>query len=254
MEEHYIASMILHHLAGGLIALASASLASHFGIRAAERLPGESFLPQCLFCQRPLEWFEAFPLFGWLLRKNFKDLPCPCGKRTGMWLQPLTEVIGMFLGVMAINFAGWDTAAIPLCLGLGLLPAIASIDVAYGIIPDALNALLAIFGVSWLFLVSDDIFMGFIGSALLLLLGITLALGYSRLRGKEMLGLGDVKFFAAAGIWLPLELIPWFLALAGIIGVITGLLWRTLEYGSKEFPFAPALCVSLATCIFYVLF
>lgn len=246
--------MVFEHLVGGALAMTSACLASYFGMRAAERLPGESFLPQCLYCQRPLGWHEAFPFFGWMLRKNAKDLPCPCGRRTGMWLHPLTEVIGLFLGVMAINLTGLDFSTVPLCLGLGLLPAIASIDTAYGIIPDALNGLLAFFGFLWLIAVSDDLFMNLIGSAGLLLFGLTLAIVYSKLRGKEMLGLGDVKFFAAAGLWLPIELIPWFLAVAGFLGIITGLMWHTMGDGGKEFPFAPALCISLALCTFYALF
>ena len=83
-----------------------------------------------------------------------------------------------------------------------------------------------------------DIYIALMVSASLLALGLFCAVVYSRWRGKEMLGLGDVKFFAAAGLWLDPQMVPWFLALAGIIGAITGLAWQRLG-GGKESPFAP---------------
>jgi prepilin signal peptidase PulO-like enzyme (type II secretory pathway) len=48
-------------------------------------------------------------------------------------------------------------------------------------------------------------------------------------------------------------LVPWFLMASGVLGVIVGFLWR-MASGEKEFPFAPALCLSLAGCIFYQLY
>jgi leader peptidase (prepilin peptidase)/N-methyltransferase len=84
----------------------------------------------------------------------------------------------------------------------------------------------------------------------MLAVGLFCALVYSRWRGMEMLGLGDVKFLAAAGLWLQFNTAPWFLALAGCIGVAFGLLQRRFG-GGKEFPFAPSLCIALAVCVLY---
>jgi leader peptidase (prepilin peptidase)/N-methyltransferase len=95
--------------------------------------------------------------------------------------------------------------------------------------------------------------MGLIETAGLSRTGLLLAIGYSKWRGREMLGLGDVKFFAAAGLWLPVMLIPYFLFAAGLIGAVMGLLWKKFV-GEKEFPFAPALCFALACCIYYQLY
>ncbi|MDD3287831.1 MAG: A24 family peptidase [Alphaproteobacteria bacterium] len=253
MDYENILYLILEYLAGGALGLASAGLACHFGTRSAERLPGESMMPQCLFCMRPLEWHEAFPFFGWLLRKNARALPCPCGDRKGLWLLPLTEFIGFLMGMTVVALTGWDVSIIPLCLGIGLLPAIASIDLAFGIIPDTLNGMLAALGLIWIMTGDGDLFMALINSAGLLLFGILLAVGYSKLRGRDMLGMGDVKFFAAAGLWLPIELIPWFFVTAGVSGAAIGVIWQ-LKGGDKEFPFAPALCLSLAACVFYALY
>lgn len=253
MEENGFFAVVFDLLKGGALGLLAASLAAHFGYRSADRLPGESRIPHCFFCLRPLQVHEYFPLFGWLFRSNAKALPCPCGKKKGLWPQPLVEVIGFVLGLIAVAITGWSTIMIPVCLALGLLPAMAMIDLAFGIIPDELNVLLALFGLAALIIGEGDVFMGLVGSAGLLGLGLLLAIGYSKLRGKEMLGLGDVKFFAAAGLWLPVMVIPWFLVISGFLGVVLGLIWKYFV-GEKEFPFAPALCVALAGCLYYQLY
>ena len=68
-----------------------------------------------------------------------------------------------------------------------------------------------------------------------------------------MLGLGDVKFLAAAGFWLQPQNSPYFLIASGLFGALIGALWKR-SGGGKEFPFAPALCLSLALIILYQLF
>ncbi len=253
MIQNELLGALLDLLSGGALGLVASSLAAHFGYRSADRLPGESRVPQCVFCLRPLQIHEYFPLFGWLLRMNALALPCPCGKRRGLWQQPAVELTGFVLGLIAVALTGWSPLLIPVCLGLGLLPAIALIDLAFGLIPDELNLALGLLGLLSLFLGEGDVFMGLIGSAGLLGLGLLLAIGYSKWRGREMLGLGDVKFFAAAGLWLPVMLIPWFLFAAGLIGAAMGLLWKKIV-GAKEFPFAPALCAALAGCVYYQLY
>jgi leader peptidase (prepilin peptidase) / N-methyltransferase len=252
MSANELIIKIIQCLLGGLLGLASAGLAGHFGYRSADRLPGESLKPHCVFCLRPFQWFEIVPLFGWLLRPAFPSLPCPCGKQKGLWPQPLAEVTGFLLGVVAVALAGWSWAIVPLCLGLGLLPAIALVDLFFGLIPDGLNIILGFFGLLWLIGSGGDVFLGIITATGLLAFSLFLAIVYSKWRGREVLGLGDVKFFTAAGLWLPLVLVPWFLATAGLIGSVFGLVWKRLG-GGKEFPFAPALCVALAGCVFYSL-
>ena len=147
---HPIFILILHLLAGGGIGLATASFAHHFGTRSADRLPGESRWPACPWCLRSLRWQDIFPLFGWVLRPETLSLPCPCGQRKNLWAQPIAELFGLALGMIGTALAGWSPAVLPLCLGLGILPAMALIDLQFGIIPDGLNILMALFGVWWL--------------------------------------------------------------------------------------------------------
>jgi leader peptidase (prepilin peptidase) / N-methyltransferase len=207
-------------------------------------------MPHCVYCLRAFEWHEYFPLFGWALRQPMLALPCACGERTGLWPQPVMELLGGAMGPAAIILSGWTLASLPLIVGLGLLPAIALVDMHFGVIPDELNILVALTGYFWIWSSHGDFNMALAVAAGLLAIGLLLAFVYSRIRGREMLGLGDVKFFAAAGFWLPPELAPWFLALAGATGVVFGVFWQRAG-GGKELPFAPSLCVALAACVFY---
>lgn len=248
-HSHHLIAHILQLLAGGGLGLFAAGLAHQFGTRSADRMPGESRWPHCFYCLHPLTWQESFPLIGWLLRPDNLAFPCPCGKRVDQWTQPLVEVIGFVLGIIGMYLVDWSVPAAPFCFGIGLMVAIAFVDLQFGIIPDGLNTLLAITGAWWVWKSGQDIFMALAVSGGLLAVGLFCALVYSRWRGREMLGLGDVKFFAAAGLWLPFETAPWFLALAGVLGVVLGFFWRRAG-GGKEFPFAPALCASLIICLY----
>jgi leader peptidase (prepilin peptidase)/N-methyltransferase len=251
-QSHHLVAHIFQLLAGGGLALFAAALAHQFGARSADRMPGESRWPHCFYCLKPLSWQESFPLFGWLLRPETLAFACPCGQRRGLWPQPVAEMTGFLLGVFGMYLVDWSAPAAPLCLGLGLITAMAFVDLQFGVIPDGLNLLLALDGIWWVGKSGGDFDMALIVAGGLLAVGLFCALIYSRWRGREMLGLGDVKFLAAAGLWLSFESAPWFLALAGVVGAVIGLLWRH-GGGGKEFPFAPALCFSLVVCTLYPL-
>ena len=86
---------------------------------------------------------------------------------------------------------------------------IARDDWAFRIVPDRFLLLLVATGAAYALLSSDegtiDILSGLAYRAAIPgLLGLAAAALYRVLRGRDGLGLGDVKLMAAAGIWLPL--------------------------------------------------
>jgi prepilin signal peptidase PulO-like enzyme (type II secretory pathway) len=251
-HNHHMIANVLHLLAGGGLGLVAAGLALAFGWRSADRLPGESRLPHCVYCYRPFTWQDVFPLIGWLLRPDTLSFHCPCGLRKGQWQQPVCEIAGFALGLAGMYLQDWSWAALPLCIGLGMLPAIAIIDLHFGIIPDGHNILLGLFGFLYVLIGDGDFYMGLTVAAVLLGVGLFFALVYSKWRGREMLGLGDVKYFAASGFWLHAHTVPWFMALGGVVGLVFNFAWQK-SGGGKQFPFAPALCVALAGCVLYQL-
>jgi leader peptidase (prepilin peptidase)/N-methyltransferase len=116
-------------------------------------------------------------------------------------------------------------------LSFGLLcvlsAVLAWIDIRHGIIPDWLNLAIAGVGLLKISLIGDA-YAGIaalgegavIGGAFWLLRRL-----YFALRGVQGLGLGDVKFLAAAGIWVGVAGIPMVLLVAtltalGCVGVM----------------------------------
>jgi len=88
------------------------------------------------------------------------------------------------------------------------------------------------------------------GALLGALIGWGLQTGYHRLRKRDGLGTGDVKFLAVAGLWLgAINLIP-LLFFSGVLGVLTATLWQWLRRGAL-FPFGPALALSLWICVLW---
>jgi len=80
-----------------------------------------------------------------------------------------------------------------------------------------------------------------IGSGALFGLLLVIRVGLGRLRRTEMMGAGDVGLGLACGALVGWPGIPLFLMLAGLVGMVTTLLWRWLEDGDEAAPFAPAM-------------
>ena len=67
---------------------------------------------------------------------------------------------------------------------------------------------------------------------------------------KDGLGMGDVKFFAVAGLYLTPESASAFFLLSGLIGILTAIVWRLLKKG-EVFPFGPSLAIALYIIIVF---
>lgn len=143
---------------------------------------------------------------------------------------------------------------LPLLIGLtALLAVITLLDLETQMLSDGLTIILGLGGLSYSWLMSetpaDNLQSIGLGIALGLL-GAFFAGPYSKWRKRDMLGWGDVKFFAAAGFWMIPAQLPIFLIIAGGIGAINALIYR-LATGRAETPFAPALCIALWLCVVF---
>jgi len=145
------------------------------------------------------------------------------------------------LGMLVIIFLGL------LCvLGLGL----AWIDIRHGIIPDWLNLTIAGLGLSKAVII-DGPFAGLeaacegavIGAIFWLLRRL-----YFTFRQIQGLGLGDVKFLAAAGIWVGITGLPMLLLVATLAALacagIMQLAGQRLT-GQTSISFGPFLAIGL---------
>ena len=97
---------------------------------------------------------------------------------------------------------------------------------------------------------ASDVALGLAGGALAGGVAYAIRYAFKRLRGRDALGLGDVKYFAVAGLWLGPSGLPAFMVVTGVAGIAFALLWRRLG-GGCEFPFGPALALGLFICLLF---
>jgi leader peptidase (prepilin peptidase) / N-methyltransferase len=129
------------------------------------------------------------------------------------------------------------------------LAAIAVCDLSWMKIPNALNAVLGVGGLCHGVFVQGRVWWHIsaeIAATLIIFYG--LAAIYKRLRGRQGLGMGDVKFLGAATAWLGISAIPWLVLFASMSGLLYVLVSAMLGKGmgaTARFPFGPHLSVGL---------
>ncbi len=233
---------------GALTGLLFGLVLGSFASMASWRWPREeSWLTRshCPHCNQPLGPAQLVPLFSWLWQKG--RAAC-CGKP----ISPRYPLIELANGLL-LALAGWHYGLSPelaiMAVVITTLCLLSLIDIETGLIPDGSSVTIALAAGAWIYLHPPlDWWLPLASAGQNLLIGVLLAGVYSRLRGRDMMGWGDVKLMAASGLWLKPELAAVYLGLGGFLGVFFGLLWKKAG-GSEEFPFAPALAVSLLVLI-----
>jgi leader peptidase (prepilin peptidase)/N-methyltransferase len=129
-------------------------------------------------------------------------------------------------------------------LGAALL-AIAVVDFRTYRIPDWLSLPLLAAGLAWTAVAEPDRWPAHAigaaaGYAVLALFGEL----YFRLRGREGLGLGDAKLFAAGGAWLGWQALPAVLAAAAVAGLVFALATRRRDRHA-QIAFGPWLALGI---------
>lgn len=237
------------------VALFGLALGSFLGL-AAERLPaGESVVrprSRCRACDRQLAWYENVPVFSHLfLRGRCRS----CGAR----IPPhhlLLEAATAALTVYAFHqIQPWPRFLLYLILFIAPVLLLIVIDFRHLLLPDAITlpGIAAGFLLHWLdgryfspvplashWILLWESLLGALAGALTLLL---LALAYQRLRKREGLGGGDVKFAAMLGALFGWQAIFFIFLLASVLGIVFGVLLMLFRGQSKEapLPFGSAL-------------
>lgn len=211
--------------------------------QAAKILKGGSYCP---LCKTPLRSVDLIPFVSWALQRG----RCRHCKANIPPVYPLTEGGVAALAVLVYAVIGPGPQVLPLLLALPFLWALLIIDLRHMILPNKLVLALAILGVPWVAALGavngsySALFLDHVGGALVyaaLVWGLALVMRL--VLKREAMGMGDVKFFGAAGLWLGLSYLPWFMMVAGASGVVLGIVWRFITK-SRAFPFGPALILA----------
>lgn len=212
---------------------------------------GRSACPSCGAALRPA---DLVPLISWMVARG----RCRHCRQPVSAFYPLMELAVSAACVMAYMAYGPGLSFIAVAVAIPFLAALIVIDIKSLILPDLLVLAVGMAGLIYAgaaaFLEPGSLqallfFLSHVGSAFVYAaLPAGAAFVLSRALKKEALGMGDIKFFAVAGLWLGFEFLPVYFIASGLAGVVGGILWR---FGGRGpvFPFGPALIASLYICL-----
>ena len=140
-------------------------------------------------------------------------------------------IAGIAMAAVAASLAVAPDAGGVLAAGLALtVIAIAVIDARHLIIPDRLNALGIALGLVHAGLAGDSavaaVALAALRGALLALVFFAVRAIYRRLRGRQGMGLGDVKLAAVAGVWLDWQMMAIAVDIAAAAALAAYLSWQ----------------------------
>jgi len=227
------------------------------------RLPrGESLsIPasHCPECNTPIAWYDNVPLISWLvLMGRCRSCATPISVR-----YPAVELTSGLLWMAAAVHFGLSLQGVTCIVFFYVLLLLAFIDIDTMRLPNQLVGLLAFVGIGAVAItqltdvtaaplmplgqgaLSIPVVYALFGSAISAGSVLIIALVYSRVRGVEGFGMGDIKLLAVMGLSLgPYTLLV--LLLGSVIGAVYGVAAsRGQAEGMRhKFPFGPFLALA----------
>ncbi len=217
--------------------------------------PARSFCPGC---EEMIAWYDNIPVVSFLLLKR----RCRHCHQQIPWRYPLVELITGGAFVLCVALFGWTLDAVKYCLFCAIMIDLIATDFEERILPDeftlggtlvglALSYFVplpieianliapSLIGTPWLSVLESAIGAGVVS-------GLIFSLGwlYEKIRGREGLGLGDVKMIMMIGAFLGIKLVLLTVILGSLLGSVLGLgfiLLRRKDASTYELPFGSFL-------------
>jgi leader peptidase (prepilin peptidase)/N-methyltransferase len=201
----------------------------------------------CPKCKAPIKAWQNIPVVSWLLLRG----RCASCKVKISARYPIVELAtGLLSAWVALHFGFSVSAACGLLVTWSLI-ALTGIDIDHQLLPDNITLPLM-----WAGLLAAVVWGAVAGAALPVsahdaLIGA--AAGYTSLwlvfhafklvTGKEGMGYGDFKLFAALGAWLGWKLLPLIIVLSAATGAVLGILIIAVQGRDRRapMPFGPYL-------------
>lgn len=202
---------------------------------------------RCPKCGTNLTVRDLIPIGSWLLHRG-KCRHC----HASISMRYLLTEIFCAAGAIGILYHYGELSYVTVAyLGLWFTAvAIILTDLEHYLILDEYQIALAVFGLLFAYtqeiewhIVATNVAIGLFGS-------VAVKYVFLFLTKRDGMGWGDIKLFAVVGLWLPhaIHFAP-LLVFAGILGIISALIWRMAGKGNI-FPFGPAIILSLLLLIF----
>jgi leader peptidase (prepilin peptidase) / N-methyltransferase len=200
----------------------------------------------CPSCRAPITALQNIPLISWAF---LRGRCASCGKPISIRYPMIEALTGVVSALVAWKFGfGWP--ALTAMVLTWFLIALAFIDIDHQLLPDSLTLPLLWIG---LFLslwavpsggpVPVDPRSSLIGAMAGYASLWSVYHLFRLLTGKEGMGYGDFKLFAALGAWLGWQMLLPIILIAAAVGAVAGLLMITVrgQNRSTPIPFGPFL-------------
>ncbi len=194
-------------------------------------------------CGHRITPWENIPLLSYLLLRG----KCSSCRQHISLRYPAVELLTALLSLAVSQQFGFSVqtlAALPLTWSL---IALSGIDLDHKLLPDDITLPLLWLGLLVnAFMVFTGIFPALFGAmAGYLVLWIVYHV-FRILTGKEGMGYGDFKLLAALGAWNGIQLLPFMLVMASLIGAIIGgaMIWSGRRQRNQTIPFGPYLALA----------
>ncbi len=189
----------------------------------------------CTQCGASIRAWQNIPVISWVL------LGGKCaGCKTPISIQyPLVEAVaGLMSAVCAWHF-GWSLQLLPALLLTWTLITLTVIDLRTQLLPDSITLPLLWLGLALALVPTfanlHDAVIGAIAGYLSLWSIFHL---FRLITGKEGMGYGDFKLFAALGAWLGWQSLPMIILLSSVVGATVGIGMIALRRQGKDVPIA----------------
>jgi len=197
---------------------------------------------RCTNCGHLIAWYENIPLLSYLFLRGRCSV---CGSKIG-WRYPVVEALTGTLFFFCVWRWGLGATGLAWCGFSAALLALALIDWDTTLLPDDITlpllwAGLVVSALGWnpAVLLSQAVWGAVAGYLSLWLV----YWAFKLVTGKEGMGYGDFKLFAALGAWMGWSALVPMILMASVIGAVVGLAMK-FSSGLREggyLPFGPFL-------------
>lgn len=207
---------------------------------------------RCSQCGHLIAWYENIPIASYVF---LRGKCAACGARIGLRYPAVELVTGALFFFCASRF-GWTMATAAWCAFSAAIVALACIDWDTTLLPDDITLPLLWLGLvvaalHWNPLVNlPDAVWGAVGGYLSLWL---VYWAFKLATGKEGMGYGDFKLFAALGVWFGWQALVPIILMSSVIGAIVGIALK-MSSGLREggyIPFGPFLAGAGLTALIF---